>query len=90
MTDILSMLANDPNVAPELRAILDTQGSLPIRRAEYVSALLKHDWQFDYSDDHRVWTAGRDETKRLRLERAVVDPDHALWKKHAHESYRHE
>lgn len=24
-----------------------------------------HDWFYDYSDDHRVWTAGRDNQQRL-------------------------
>lgn len=28
--------------------------------------LKKHDWYFDYSDDHRVWQRGRDERDEIR------------------------
>jgi hypothetical protein len=61
--------------------------ALPIRRAAYVSDLTRMDWQFEHSEDQRVWRAGRDELTRLRAERAAVDPDGALWRKHAHRDY---
>lgn len=90
MTNILALIAADPNVDPALRSVLLKQStSVPARRAAYVSALLKFDWTFEFSDDHRVWRAGRDELKRLRAERAAVDPDGVLWKLHAHQNYRH-
>ncbi len=28
--------------------------------------LKKHDWYFDYSDDHRVWEKGRNERDEIR------------------------
>ena len=28
--------------------------------------LQRHDWYYAYSDDHRVWTAGRNEEQKLR------------------------
>lgn len=28
--------------------------------------LKKHDWYFDYSDDHRVWERGRNEREEIR------------------------
>ena len=28
--------------------------------------LQKHDWYYEYSDDHRVWKRGRNDTKKLR------------------------
>jgi len=32
----------------------------------YYIMLKAHDWYFEYSDDHSVWTAGSDEQTRLR------------------------
>lgn len=82
--NILSQLMADPHVAAAVAA-----DPLPTRRAAYVSALLKMDWQFESSDDQRCWRAGRLEIERLRAEREVVDGDHALWKLHAHQDFRH-
>tara|TARA_Y100000385_G_scaffold287967_1_gene353413 strand:- start:1688 stop:1891 length:204 start_codon:yes stop_codon:yes gene_type:complete len=28
--------------------------------------LKKHDWYFDYSDDHRAWQRGRDQRDEIR------------------------
>ena len=34
---------------------------------EYLENLLsKHDWYYEYSDDHRVWRKGRDEAEEIR------------------------
>tara|TARA_X000000950_G_scaffold283858_2_gene385667 strand:+ start:1888 stop:2121 length:234 start_codon:yes stop_codon:yes gene_type:complete len=33
---------------------------------EYFEELTKHDWYYDYSDDHRVWTKGRENLKRIQ------------------------
>lgn len=65
------------------------EGELACRRALYVSALKRMDWQFEHSEDQRKWRAGCDELKRLRAERKELDPDSALWRLHAHEDYRH-
>lgn len=32
---------------------------------EYVEALHKHDWTYEYSDDHRVWEEGNKKKKEL-------------------------
>lgn len=33
----------------------------------YYNQLAKHDWQFEYADDHREWSAGFAAQKRLVL-----------------------
>jgi hypothetical protein len=32
---------------------------------QFFNEASRHDWFYDYSDDHRVWTAGSDNQKRL-------------------------
>jgi hypothetical protein len=33
---------------------------------DFATALLKHDWYHEYSDDHRVWKAGDEEWRRIQ------------------------
>lgn len=33
--------------------------------AAYIKALSQHDWYYDYSDDHRVYSAGKHQQDRL-------------------------
>ena len=47
----------------------------PVRRAAYVSDLLKMDWHFEQCDDHTKWRASRKELTRLREEQRDIDPD---------------
>jgi hypothetical protein len=78
---------------PLFRSILALHGmpeacdEFPIRRAAYVSALLRMDWLFEFSDDHLRWRAAREELHRLRAERKVVDPDGLLWRANAHPNF---
>lgn len=32
---------------------------------EFVNQLKAHDWFYDYSDDHRVWVAGRESANKI-------------------------
>ena len=32
---------------------------------QFFNECLRHDWFYDYSDDHRVWTAGNENKNRL-------------------------
>ena len=32
-----------------------------------------HDWYYDYSDDHRYWTRGRDEARDIRALRESLN-----------------
>ena len=34
--------------------------------SEFFKLLEKHDWFYQYSDDHRAWTKGSDESRRLQ------------------------
>ena len=32
---------------------------------EFYRLLQRHDWSYNYSDDHRMWTKGRDEANMI-------------------------
>lgn len=73
-------------IHPVMADILAAHGIMPTdypRRAAYIIALKRMDWHYDHSDDQSVWQRARNELKRLRAERAVVDPDGALWLRYA-------
>lgn len=55
---------------------------------KYVHQLECFDWWFNYSDDHKVWRAGEAAAQRLQGERKRLDPDFAIWNKHAPEEFR--
>ena len=40
--------------------------------SEFFSLLEKHDWFYQYSDDHRAWEKGSTESKRLQ---AIIQED---------------
>ena len=40
--------------------------------SEFFKLLEKHDWFYQYSDDHRAWTKGSDEARRLQ---AIIQED---------------
>lgn len=37
----------------------------PYQIDEFVNQLKAHDWFYDYSDDHKVWVAGRESANKL-------------------------
>ena len=45
----------------------------------YARLLKKHDWFYEYSDDHRVWQNGREERTVLNSLREQFDPQATLW-----------
>lgn len=55
---------------------------------EYRAALQAHDWYYDYSDDHKVWCAGRDQRSALRIARDKLDADGTIWNEYAPNQYR--
>lgn len=85
--DILGAVLADPNISLAFKAAI-AQDAMPVRRATYVSDLLRFDWHFERGS-HDAWKRGAAELERLRAEREQIDPDHALWKRHAHEDFRH-
>lgn len=50
---------------------------------EYRAALQAHDWYYDYSDDHKVWCAGRDQRSALHAAARTLDPDYAIWNEYS-------
>lgn len=47
----------------------------PIKLRDYWTKLNAHDWFFEYSDDHRVWTKGRDSESHIKA-CAKLSPEH--------------
>lgn len=47
--------------------------------AAYIKALRGHDWDFEWSDDHGIWRAGRDSLEALRRDQKQIDPDFMVW-----------
>jgi hypothetical protein len=45
----------------------------------YRQALAGHDWNYDYSDDHSVWSRGRAQRETLRAMRDEVDASGEIW-----------
>lgn len=46
---------------------------------KYKRLLSHHDWFYDYSDDHSVWTRGSKERAELMALRENIDPDYKVW-----------
>lgn len=55
---------------------------------QYRAALRNHDWSYDYSDDPRVYRAGRLEREALLAKQRVYDPDWSIWNEIAPEGYK--
>lgn len=74
---------------PLIAGILSQAAQLPIqvRRADYVSQLIRFDWQFEHAPAEQ-WRRGRDGLKELVALRAELDPTHRIWNRHAPEQYR--
>ena len=49
---------------------------------DYVQALKRHDWGYQYTDDHSVWLRGDAERQRLVGARAEFDPTWSIWNQH--------
>jgi len=57
-------------------------------RLAYEAALRRHDWTFEYSDDHSVYTRGRQALIALRAQQARIDPAFVIWNSIAPAGYR--
>lgn len=59
-----------------------------IQRERYLTLLRDHDWSYEYSDDHGVWSRGHAQRMELtRLQRSI-DPEYVLWNEAAPTDYR--
>lgn len=56
--------------------------------AEYREKLKKHDWAFEYSDDHSVWQRGRQSLGELQQMQKRLDPDCKVWNSLAPSDYQ--
>jgi hypothetical protein len=76
-----------PQVHPVFAGILQgfTEIPLQVKRADYVSRLLKFDWRFEWCDDGARYRAARAELEALRELQVDVDPDAVLWNQAAAE-----
>lgn len=77
------------NVHPIFGAILQQAAELPVqvRRADYVSRLIRMDWAFEHADGD-VYRRGRDELIALRQLQVELDPTASHWNKYAVGQYR--
>lgn len=53
---------------------------------EFYDLLKTHDWSYQYSDDHRQWTKGRDEEQRLK---SIVSQYKGTAYEKLYQEYRH-
>lgn len=82
-----------PQVNPHFAGILNAIRCAPAqaaeaRRAAYIAQLKAHDWGHEFSDDPRVWRAGRESLLLLRALQRELDLDGSIWDQHAPEGHR--
>jgi len=54
----------------------------------YEKCLAAHDWEFDRSDDFRVYRKGREELVQLQRMQKLYDADYTLWNYYAPEEFK--
>lgn len=54
----------------------------------YREALRKHDWFYEYSDDYRYYSKGRDNQILLEQVRKEIDQNNLIWNSFAPEGLR--
>lgn len=55
---------------------------MPSQLDTYLNLLKRHDWWFDYSDDHSVWRAGLESWDAITRLQPIVDPDFKIFNQH--------
>ena len=75
------------NMAAEALAMVRDSGAA-VQRAQYVSALMTHDWHHQHSDDHSVVQRGAAERQALLRMQAAIDPLCAVWNRHCPVDFR--
>jgi hypothetical protein len=56
--------------------------------ARYRAMLVEHDWEFEHSDDQRIWRLGRLALEQLQFLQREIDPDFKIWNEIAPLVYR--
>lgn len=79
-----------PNVHPIFAAVLQQAAELPVqvRRADYISRLIRMDWEYEHCDDEAVRRRWRGELINLRQLQVGLDPTASHWNKYAQGVYR--
>lgn len=90
MRDVLSKVDNDEKAqaqASKDKAEAERQAKMkelgPDAMNKYIDMLKKHDWTYQYSDDHRYYVKGSEEDKAIRALGDIVDPDRKLYKQYS-------
>ena len=55
---------------------------------QYVLRLKSHDWYYEYSDDHNVWSRGIREKDDLRRLQEKYDINYEIWNKYAPDMFK--
>lgn len=55
---------------------------------QYIEALKKHDWFYEFSDDHSVYQRGRAAFMQLLQAQKKLDPKYETWNQYAPKEYR--
>ena len=82
----------DPTIGAQLSPFIEA--AVTARRSAYISALRKHDWQWEFSADttsphgRAAYEAAKRMHAMLLLERAQTDPDGLIWSLYAPADYR--
>jgi hypothetical protein len=70
----------------EVNSLLNAK--LHALRAEYMVALKRHDWSYEFSDDYSAYRAGNAQRFSLKESQPIVDPMFDLWNAAAPADYR--
>jgi hypothetical protein len=57
---------------------------------QYHQLLARHDWEFNYADDHRAFMAGSVSMGQLRALQPTVDPYFDIWNIYAPSAHKNE
>jgi hypothetical protein len=56
--------------------------------SSYIDALKTHDWYYEYSDDHSVYSRGRASAQAIQKMRDAIDEDFKIWNEYVPERFR--
>jgi hypothetical protein len=80
VSEVVSTVLAEVKTAQDDEALLKANPEIELERR-----LQSHDWTYAYSDDHRYWSAGDSNWKRICVLELKVSPEkfQELWKKYA-------
>lgn len=73
-----------PTMAAVLQSVLDGPADAArLQREAYIRLLQQHDWAYQFSDDHSVWSRGKESARQIQLLRREIDADGVLYAQYA-------